>query len=110
MAVRRVFVVWTNPLFHESAVLLLKHPDIIMVGATADFTSAHEDIIRLHPDTILFEKTRAGYPVDVIGLLEAETQDMRIIELSLETNEMSIYHREHQTVVKAGDLLQFILG
>ncbi len=110
MAVRRVFVVWTNPLFHESAVLLLKHPDIIIVGATADFTTAHEDIIGLHPDTILFEKTRAGYPVDVIGILEAETWNIRIIELSLETNEMSIYHREHQTVVEAGDLLQFVLG
>ena len=56
------------------------------------------------------EKTRAGYPVDVVGILEAETWDIRIIDLSLETNEMSIYHREHQTVVEAGDLLQFILG
>ena len=110
MAVRRVFVIWTNPLFHESAVLLLKHPDIIIVGATADFTTAHEDIMRLQPDTILFEKTRAGFPVDVMGILEAETWDMRIIELSLDTNEMSLYHRERQTVMEAGDLLQFILG
>jgi len=110
MAVRRVFVIWTNPLFHESARLLLKHPNITWVGAAADFTTAHEGIMRLHPDTILFEKTRAGIPVDVMEILEVETWDMRIIGLSLDNNEMSLYHRERQTVVEAGDLLQFVLG
>ena len=110
MAVRRVFVIWTNPLFHESAVLLLKHPDIIIVGAAVDFTTAHEDIMRLQPDTILFEKTSVGVPVDVMGILEAETWDIRIIGLSLDNNEMSLYHREHQMVVEASDLLQLVLG
>lgn len=110
MAVRRVFVIWTNPLFHESVRLLLKHPGITWVGAAADFTTAHEEIMRLHPDTILFEKTRAGIPVDVMEILEVEAWDMRIIGLSLDNNEMSLYRRERQTVVEAGDLLQFVLG
>lgn len=110
MAVRRVFVIWTNPLFHDAARLLLKHPDIIILGATADFTTAHEDIMRLQPDTILFEKTSVGVPVDVMGILEADTWDMRIIGLSLDNNEMSLYHHEHQTIVEAGDLLQLVLG
>lgn len=110
MVVRRVFVIWTHSLFHESARLLLKHPDIIWVGAAADFTTAHEEIMRLRPDTILFEKTRAGILVEVMEILEVETWDMRIIGLSLDNNEMSLYHREHQTLVEAGDLLQFVLG
>lgn len=66
MAMRRVFVIWTNPLLHESARLYLKHPGIIIVGAASYFTIAHEDIMRLQPDTILFEKTCAGVPVDVM--------------------------------------------
>lgn len=107
---RRVFMIWTNPLFHESAVLLLKHPDIDIVGATTDFKTAREDIMRLQPDTILFEKTHAGLPVDVMGILETESWNVRIIELSLDTNEMNLYRREHQTVIQAGDLLQFVLG
>ena len=110
MAVRRVFVIWTHPLFHESARLLLKHPDIIWVGAATDFAAAHESIIKLQPDTILFEKTRGVKPVDVIEILEVDTWGVRIIGLSLDNNEMSLYHREHQTVVEAGDLLQFVLG
>jgi hypothetical protein len=110
MAVRHVFVIWTNPLFHEATRLLLRHPNIIWVGAAADFTTAHEEIMRLHPDTILFEKTRAGIPIDVLEILEVETWDMRIIALSLDNNEMSLYHREHQTVLDIGDLLQFVLG
>jgi len=110
MALRRVFVIWTNPLFHESARLLLNHPDILWIGAATDFTAAQDAIMRLQPDTILFEKTEAGIPVNILNILEVETWDVRIIGLSLDNNEMSLYHREHQTVVKAGDLLQLVLG
>jgi hypothetical protein len=110
MTVRRVFVIWTNPLFHDSARLLLKHPDIIWLGSTANITTAREEIMRLHPDTILFEKTGAGIPADLLDILAAERWDMRLIGLSLENNEMSLFHREHQTVLEAGDMLQFVLG
>ena len=110
MAVRRVFLIWTNPLFHESARLLLKHPDVIWVGSTGDITTANEEIMRLHPDTILFEKTSAGIPTGVMEVLEVETWDVRIIGVSLDNNEISLYHHKHQTVGEAGDLLQFVLG
>jgi hypothetical protein len=110
MAVRHVFVIWTNPLFHESARLLLKHPNVIWVGAAADFKTAHDEIMRLRPDTILFEKTRESNPMDVMEILEVETWDMRLIGLSLESNEISLYHRQRQVVAEAGDLLQFVLG
>lgn len=110
MAVRRVFVIWTNPLFHESARLLLKHPDIIWVGASANINTARADVDRLNADTILFEKTQAHIPKELVDILEAEAQEIRIIGLSLDNNEMSLYRREHQMVVKPGDLLQFVLG
>jgi hypothetical protein len=32
MAVRRVFVIWANPIFRESVRLLLRHPDVEWVG------------------------------------------------------------------------------
>jgi hypothetical protein len=110
MAARRVFVIWTNPLFQASIRLLLQHPDLIWAGATSDLMTAHEDILRLHPDTILFEKTGAGIPMDVMEILEADRWDIRIIGLSLDDNEISLYHREHQKVLEARDLLQFVLG
>ena len=110
MAVRRVFVIWIHPLFHESVRLLLKHPDLIWVGASADFKAAHEDILRLLPDTIIFEKTEAGIPAEVVEILEIEKEDIRIIGLSMDDNEISLYHRERQMVMEIGDLLQFILG
>jgi hypothetical protein len=88
----------------------LNHPEIIWVGATSDPAGAHEEILQLQPDTILFEKTGSVMPMDVIEFLEEERKDVRIIGFSLENNELSLYHREHQTVVKAGDLLQLVLG
>jgi hypothetical protein len=110
MTVRRVFVIWTNPLFHKSVLLLLDHPDIIWVGETSEFMTAHEEIMRLHPDTILFEKTGVDFPVGLMEILKVETQDMRIIGVSLYNNEMSLLHRQHQAVLEAGDLLRFVLG
>jgi len=32
MAVKQVYVIWTNPLFRETVHLLLDHPDIELVG------------------------------------------------------------------------------
>ena len=110
MTVRRVFVIWKNPLFYESARLLLKHPDVIWVGAAQDMSAAHEEILKLQPDTILFERTVAGFPADLMEILQAETWDVRLIGLSLEDNKINLFQREHQTVVEAGDLLQFVLG
>lgn len=109
-AVKRVFVIWKNPLFYESARLLLKHPEIIWDDSTGDITTANEEIMRFQPDTILFEKTRPGIPADVMEVLEEKTWDMRIIGLSLDNNEICLYHLEHRMVGEAGDLLQFILG
>jgi len=110
MSPRRVYVIWFHPLFHESVRLLLSHPDVEWVGATADISIAYEEIMQFHPDTIIFEKLEGNVPTEVMKILEVEAWDVRIIGLSLDHNELSLYRREHQTVVKAGDLLQFVLG
>jgi hypothetical protein len=110
MSTRSVYVIWTHPLFHESVRLLLKHPSIIWLGATKDRSTAREEIARLHPNTILFEKTGGGIPADLVEVLEAENWDMRIIGLSLDDNELSLYHRKQTMVVRPDDLLRFVLS
>lgn len=110
MAPRRVFVIWTHPLFHEFTRLLLAHPDVDLVGAAHNPATVHEEILKLQPDTILFERTSPTFPEYLIRLLGIDTWDMRLIGLSLEDNKVSLYHREQQAVVEAGDLLQYVLG
>lgn len=110
MSPRSVYVIWTHPLFHESVRLLLKHPSIIWLGATKDRSTAREEIARFHPDTILFEKTGGSIPVDLVEILEIEDWEMRIIGLSLDNNELSLYHRKQTRVVTADDLLRFVLS
>lgn len=110
MAVRRVYLVWTNPLFFESARLMLQHPDLVWLGSSKDLETAREEIHRFQPDTILFERTTADYPAFLVKMVDLAPQDVRIIGLSLGDNEISLFHHEHQTVVKASDLIQFVLG
>lgn len=109
MATRRVFVIWTHPLFHESVRLLLDHPQIDWAGATSDHEAAQRHIADLRPDTILIEElegSQAGE--EALKLLESISSDIRIIRLGLENNVLTIYHREQRTVGQAGDLLRLI--
>lgn len=109
MAIRRVFVIWTYPLFYESVRRLLQHPDIEWVGATSDRAAMQAQIVRLCPDTILLEaETSRDAAVDVVRLLEVNPATTRLIQLSLTENELTIYHREQKTVRQADDLLRLI--
>ncbi len=109
MATRRVFVIWSNPLFHESLRLLLNHPEVEWVGATSDHAAAHDQIVSLCPDTILIEEEEGGNaPAETLEILEASSADMRVIRLSLVDNELKVYHREQRTVGRAEDLLRLI--
>lgn len=108
MDTRRVFIFWTNPLFHASVVLLLNSPKIDVVGATSDYTSARKEITKHEPDTVLFEKTGTGIPAEVLDVLESSSWTVRVFEISLEENELYVYHRERQVMGQAGDLLRVI--
>ncbi|UCH60176.1 MAG: hypothetical protein JSV61_01520 [Anaerolineales bacterium] len=107
---QKVFIIWTNPLFHTSVVLLLDNPQIEVVGETSNYPDAWQQISLQRPDTILIEKTSAGVPAEVLDILENSSWKVRVIGLSLANNELSIYHREQQTVGQIADLLRFILS
>ncbi len=109
MAARRVFVIWTHPIFHESVRLLLNHPDVEWVGATSDYAAAKDEVLDLQPDTILVEEIAGNIPVEVLEIMEASSQNVRVIGLSLADNELSVYYHEQRTVGQAEDLLRLIL-
>jgi len=109
MATRRVFVIWTHPLFHESVRLLLQHPDVEWAGATSDRVVAQAQIMSLRPDTILIEEEEGSdASAEALEILAASSADMRVVRLSLADNELKIYHREQRTVGRAEDLLHLV--
>jgi len=108
MNTRRIFIIWTNPLFHASVALLLNNPNIVVVGATSDYASARKEITKHEPDTVLYEKTGVGVPAEVLAVLESSSWPVRVYGLSLDDNELSVYHRERQNMGQAGDLLRII--
>ncbi len=110
MAIRRVFVIWTHSLFHESVRLLLRHPDIEWVGATTDLAAAREQIASLRPDTILVEEREGSLSPEALEIMEACPWEVRVIGLSLADNQTSVYHREQRTVGKAEELLHLVLA
>ncbi len=106
---RRLFIIWTSPIFRDSVHLLLDHPEVEWLGATSDLVSAHVDIQRLQPDVIVVEEVDGGLPAKLIGLLETETCLQRLVSISLEDNRLQIYSHENWAVGEAGDLLRLIL-
>jgi DNA-binding NarL/FixJ family response regulator len=110
MTARRVFVVWTHPIFRESVRLLLRHPGIEWVGATSDYAAAKDEILSVRPDTVLVEGIAGSMPTEVMEILEASLWNVRVIGLSLADNELSVYHREHRTVARGEELLRLVLS
>jgi DNA-binding NarL/FixJ family response regulator len=108
MARRRVFIVWSHPLSHESVRLLLNHPDVEVVGATSDYLTARNEIARLQPDTVIVEEPAGGASAEALALLESSRRVTRVIGFSLDDNKLSVYRREERTAARAEDLLRLV--
>lgn len=110
METRRVFVVWTHPLFYESVRLLLDDPSVDLVGAISDYAVAHKHIMMLKPDIIIVEEKEGDLSAEVLTFLRDSPLDARILGLNLADNQLFVYHRERRTVGRAEDLLHLVQG
>jgi hypothetical protein len=110
MPVRRVFVFWTHPIFHDSVRLLLAHPQILWVGATSDYAANYEQILISQPDTILVEEVNGLVPPEIMHVLEKSQWNVRVVGLNLHDNQVQVYHRVQRSVGKADDLLNWIIN
>ncbi len=110
MATRQVYVIWTHPLFHDSLRQLLDHTEINWVGAASDFTIAIEEISHLHPDTILIEELEGETTTSTFMEFVGKFQwDLRVVGVSLNDNQLSVYQHAQQTVGQPEDLIRLIL-
>jgi len=110
MSTRRVFIVWTHPLFREAVCLLLNHPKIEIVGTSSENKTAHEQITELQPDTIIVEEGSKDIPKDIMKYLETYPWNLRVTFLNLTDNQLNMYQHEQRTMGRAEDLLQLILS
>ena len=109
MAPQRVYVIWDHPLFHDSLRQLLDHTDINWVGAASDFTVAIEEISHLHPDTILLEEVEGKTTTSTfMKIVEQFQWDLRVIGVSLNDNQMSVFQHAQETVGQPEDLIRLI--
>ncbi len=88
--------------------LLLSHPSVEWVGATADHAAAREQITHLRPDTILVEEGESGLPPEALEILDACSWKVRVVGLGMDDNRLIVYRREQRTVAQAEDLLRLI--
>jgi len=110
MATQRVYVIWTHPLFHDSLRQLLDHTEINWLGAASDFTIAVEEISRLHPDTILIEEMEGETTTSTfMEIVEKFQWNLRVVGISLNDNQLSVYQHAQQTVGQPEDLIRLIL-
>jgi hypothetical protein len=106
---RRLFLIWTSPLFRDSVRLLLNRPEVEWVGMTADYASAMETVQILNPDTILVEEIDGVIPASIMEILETTTFDFRLIGVSLSENKLSVYRCEQWMITEVEDLVNLVL-
>ncbi len=107
MAKKRVFVIWTHPLFYESIRLLLNN-EVDLVGSTDDHAKGDREIAELKPELVIIETPEGleDLGAETFSILQ---KGPRVIHLSLENNELSLYLRQHKTMDEPSDLMQMIL-
>jgi hypothetical protein len=89
---------------------LLGHSDIVWVGASSDFTIAIEEISQLQPDTILLEEVEGKTTTSTfMKIVEQFQWDLRVIGVSLNDNQMSVYQHAQETVGQPEDLIRMII-
>jgi AmiR/NasT family two-component response regulator len=106
MSEQSVFVIWTNPLFHEAVRLILQHPGIRFVGSSSDTDEAKSLIAALNPEVVIIEETGDQDSVETMPILQAGHV---VIRLGLADNELNIYRHQHQTAATADDLVHMIV-
>ncbi len=110
MDTRRVFIIWSHPLFRDTIHLLLRHPALEIVGIGSDLDTVLQELDRTQPEIIIVEQNgEGGDPgIDMLKVLKAGPWEARVIRLSLQDNELWIYHRQRQNVNTPEDFLRII--
>lgn len=103
---REVFVIWTNPLFHEAVRLILQHPEVCIVGSSSEPEEAKQMIAALEPEIVLIEETGEQDSSETISILKTGPI---VFRLGLADNELNIYRRQQQASANAEDLVRMIL-
>ena len=107
---RRVFIVWSHPLFNETVRRLLDQSEVEVVGTESQRAAARAEIDILQPDTIIVEEDpdQAADYSEALKLVESSPWEPRVIRLSLQDNELWVYQREKWTIRTSGDLIDHI--
>lgn len=101
---RKVYIIWSNPLFQEVINLLLSGSSLDVVGNSSDHALAKKEINDLSPDVVIIESTEPNTESgeETITFLQSGS---RVIRLSLADNDLSIYRREKRTISDIDDLI-----
>src|SRR4030067_1114678 len=110
MARRRVYLLWTHPLFYETVHRLLGHQEVNLVGASTDHETARNEIVLLKPDVVILEEARDASPAEVVEILQGGPNDVLLLGLNLVDNELRVYRREQRTLIHTNDLLDLVQG
>jgi DNA-binding NarL/FixJ family response regulator len=110
---RRVFIVWANPLFFDTLRLLLAQSEIEVVGESSAYARVPGEIEKLRPDVVVVEETeqnRAEGITSILHMLDTCSWCPNIVRMSLQDNEIWVYHREQWTINRKEEMLQIIGG
>jgi DNA-binding NarL/FixJ family response regulator len=109
MAIHRVFIFWTHPLFFETVRALLNHPSVECVGSSQDYSTGWDLVSDPPPDTIVIEEDGRGPQPETIKLLITTRLNVRVLGLNLLDNEIRVFDYSQRTAWKSDDLLHWIL-
>lgn len=110
---QHVFIVWENPIFFDSIRLLLTQLSIEVVGDSQVYAEALDAIEKVRPEMVVIEETAQNKSEElqrITHLLEDCSWGPYVFRMSLQDNEMWVYHRRRWTINDKEDLFEIIRG
>jgi hypothetical protein len=105
-----VYLIYRNRMFGDAVqAILVRHPDITLLGATDDPDCAQAGIARLAPSVILLEEASDRPPLHMQAIL-TNPVPCRLVTLCLDSDGMHVWSQQWRASIGPDDLLEAIVS
>lgn len=106
----KVFILYRHALFASGISSLLgSQPGLQIVGMDADWSRAAERIDALRPDVVVMDGDSSSADLlEAVGRVIAQAAEIKVIRVSLSSNNASVYRAQQMVIGKTEDLIEAI--
>jgi len=108
MAKRRVFILYSHPLFAKGVESLLhQEADLEVAGLSLDQGDSSEAVKAFGPDVVIID-SESQVVAQLVPTLLQQHPGLKVVSMNPGENEVTIHYRQQERVTTIGDLVEIL--